>query len=120
MVVGSMVGSASLIARCLATAKVNGLCKTGDVCVVISGIQEVYFRLRVFCRLPTSRRRHMACRMSVIGVREHARRPQAMCLVKCLRKHVMRVGLASNEDRRWYCCACCAVCVAPGMCRCLR
>jgi pyruvate kinase len=40
MVVGSMVGSASLIARCLATAKVNGLCKTGDVCVVISGIQE--------------------------------------------------------------------------------
>jgi len=40
MVVGSMVGSASLIARCLATAKVNGLCKQGDVCVVISGIQE--------------------------------------------------------------------------------
>jgi len=40
MVVGSMVGSASLIARCLATAKVNGLCKAGDVCVVISGIQE--------------------------------------------------------------------------------
>ena len=40
MVVGSMVGSASLIARCLATAKVNGLCKTGDVCVVIRGIQE--------------------------------------------------------------------------------
>merc|ERR1719183_920004 len=40
MVVGSMVGSASLIARCLATAKVNGLCKPGDVCVVISGIQE--------------------------------------------------------------------------------
>jgi len=40
MVVGSMVGSASLIARCLATAKVNGLCKTSDVCVVISGIQE--------------------------------------------------------------------------------
>jgi len=40
MVVGSMVGSASLIARCLATAKVNGLCKTSDVCVVVSGIQE--------------------------------------------------------------------------------
>jgi len=40
MVVGSMVGSASLIARCLATAKVNGLCKVGDVCVVISGMKE--------------------------------------------------------------------------------
>jgi len=40
MVVGSMVGSASLIARCLATAKVNGLCKVDDVCVVISGMKE--------------------------------------------------------------------------------
>mmetsp|Transcript_23332 Transcript_23332/g.47170 ORF Transcript_23332/g.47170 Transcript_23332/m.47170 type:complete len:591 (-) Transcript_23332:49-1821(-) len=40
MVVGSMVGSASLISRCLATAKVNGLCKVGDVCVVISGMKE--------------------------------------------------------------------------------
>jgi pyruvate kinase len=40
MVVGSMIGSASLISRCLTTAKVNGLCKEGDVCVVISGMKE--------------------------------------------------------------------------------
>jgi len=40
MVVSSMVGSASLIGRCIATAKVNGLCKVGDVCVVISGMKE--------------------------------------------------------------------------------
>uniref|UniRef100_A0A6U2G9T1 Pyruvate kinase n=1 Tax=Hemiselmis andersenii TaxID=464988 RepID=A0A6U2G9T1_HEMAN len=40
MIVTSMVGSASLIGRCIATAKVNGLCKVGDVCVVISGMKE--------------------------------------------------------------------------------
>lgn len=40
MVVTSMVGTSALIGRCVATAKVNGLCKVGDVCVVISGMGE--------------------------------------------------------------------------------
>jgi len=40
MVVTSMVGSASLIGRCIATAKVNGLCQVGDIVVVISGMKE--------------------------------------------------------------------------------
>ena len=41
MVMGSLVGLASVISRCVATAKVNGLVHAGDVVVVVSGVKEV-------------------------------------------------------------------------------
>ena len=60
-------------------------------CILASVSSAVY---------PTSMRRHIACRLSVRSVCDNmcaGRRPQAICL----HKHVMRVGLASNKDRRW-------------------
>jgi len=41
MVMGSLMGLASVISRCVATAKVNGLVHSGDVVVVVSGVKEV-------------------------------------------------------------------------------
>jgi len=40
LVVGSMLGTDSLIARSLAAATRSGLCKKGDLVVVISGMRE--------------------------------------------------------------------------------
>ena len=41
MVMGSLIGLASVISRCIATAKANGLVSSGDVVVVVSGIREM-------------------------------------------------------------------------------